>query len=967
MTRPSLSLGNIDFKQKSIDLADKGLESFSPTAKNKIEILNLARNKIVSLQKSMPKLKELDLSMNQMLEISPDLMASIKSYPKLCKLDLSCNFCETVPNDLDTMKNLKELKLNGNRINKFQMTSPTLVDLDLSHNRLVGFPKLPPNLKSLSFDFNKLETLDLYMPTLTKLSLQLTGINSIAPNLVFPNLKVLDLSRNNLQEIPDLFKFVPSIQTLDLSDNLLTIFPPLPYQIVEFSIRGNVIDSIPTSISKLPKLMSLDVSENSIKIVPKLPKSIMLFYANDNPIIKIEPSTVGALTRISFENNELTDMPEFKNNRIMDLQYPHCNLKKINLNTMLSKVSRLDFQDNEITELPPKLFSFKKLQFVYFQDNNITSIPPEIANLKHLSLLNISFNPIPRLPELSIRIVNLYIGYLGLEELPCEFSNMVRLKTLSAQGNKLKSLPLFSDKLQTLYLSRNQFTEFPIIPGTIVQLDLSFNEISVIPDNLSFPSLVELEISHNKIKKWPNAFEIPSVQYIRIGCNPISGNFDPTPYPSLVIMDIVSTNLVFPPDRIIRELITNVKPEKPANHIKFVDIKPWIGFSEIKGIRPDMEDSIIIRPNIRHDLDLFGIFDGHGGYKAAVHGTHYIENGVSQESFTFRKRDAHNMIHALEKEFKEMNLGDGATIAFAIMSSQHIMTCHVGDTRIVVINQDGSVSYSTKDHKPTERNEFTRIHKMFGKIVSNRVHGILSPSRSMGDFLIPAMTALPEITVHNITKTEKWMIICCDGVFDVLTNERLGEMALKSNNPSELAYDIRNHAYADMSMDNISVIVVDLQSSERQVMTDHSDSYLDDSISMSRSSSQLFESSASQQPEPHPGIKISPSCQEFNIFKAEEHILEENEAKRHDIIASAPCSNEYLAPTSFLSEINPDLPIPAVDIFTDSGSESTEASNDDENNEASFIIRKQKPKATRRIIKIRPLEPGEVDIDNSKL
>ena len=52
--------------------------------------------------------------------------------------------------------------------------------------------------------------------------------------------------------------------------------------------------------------------------------------------------------------------------------------------------------------------------------------------------------------------------------------------------------------------------------------------------------------------------------------------------------------------------------------------------------------------------------------------------------------------------------------------------------------------------------------------------------------------------------------MACDGVFDVISNEKVGQIVLTEQSAPVAASKLRNAAYAMQSEDNISVIVVDL-------------------------------------------------------------------------------------------------------------------------------------------------------------
>lgn len=62
-------------------------------------------------------------------------------------------------------------------------------------------------------------------------------------------------------------------------------------------------------------------------------------------------------------------------------------------------------------------------------------------------------------------------------------------------------------------------------------------------------------------------------------------------------------------------------------------------------------------------------------------------------------------------------------------------------------------------------------------VVNGRVHGDLAVSRSFGDYMykknesLPpeeqAVSCVPDITIHERTNTDNYIVFACDGVWDV--------------------------------------------------------------------------------------------------------------------------------------------------------------------------------------------------------
>ena len=94
-----------------------------------------------------------------------------------------------------------------------------------------------------------------------------------------------------------------------------------------------------------------------------------------------------------------------------------------------------------------------------------------------------------------------------------------------------------------------------------------------------------------------------------------------------------------------------------------------------------------------------------------------------------------------------------------------------------------------------------------------RVDGMLAVARSIGDLdHKPAVTGEPDIITLELDGTEDFLVLACDGVWDVLDEDTLAEvlrMHIKSGGERQhLGKIVADYCKSQGSSDNITVIVV---------------------------------------------------------------------------------------------------------------------------------------------------------------
>jgi serine/threonine protein phosphatase PrpC len=128
-----------------------------------------------------------------------------------------------------------------------------------------------------------------------------------------------------------------------------------------------------------------------------------------------------------------------------------------------------------------------------------------------------------------------------------------------------------------------------------------------------------------------------------------------------------------------------------------------------------------------------------------------------------------------------------------------------------VLFRDGKAIRLSVDHKPDLPEETAYIQGKGGFVKDARVNGMLAVSRALGDgFLRDAANPTPHLQRIQLTEQDSLLILACDGVWDVMSDQAACELVAGHIDPLEAAITLRDKAYELNSLDNISVIVVSL-------------------------------------------------------------------------------------------------------------------------------------------------------------
>lgn len=169
--------------------------------------------------------------------------------------------------------------------------------------------------------------------------------------------------------------------------------------------------------------------------------------------------------------------------------------------------------DNElIGALPTSISRLQKLEVLELQGNKLDSLPESLKDLLKLRVLNVSNNRFTSLPMAAL-------CQLPLADLVAS-KNLLRGALFDCHTTEMATL-------QRLVLANNQLTlladSTELSLPSVVDLDISFNRISMLPDVSSWASLTTFIAEDNKFSALPAGFTtLQNVKTVNLTGNDIA-------------------------------------------------------------------------------------------------------------------------------------------------------------------------------------------------------------------------------------------------------------------------------------------------------------------------------------------------------------------------------------------------------------------------------------------------------------
>ncbi|KAK3911726.1 Protein flightless-1 [Frankliniella fusca] len=267
-------------------------------------------------------------------------------------------------------------------------------------------------------------------------------------------LSTLDLSHNNLREVPEGLDRARSLLVLNLSHNMIEQIPNTLFMhltdLLHLDLSYNSLETLPPQTRRLANLQTLVLNHNpmghfQLRQLPSLTALHTLHMRCTMRTLQNMPNSLESLTSLSDVDLSVNGLP-----RVPEALYSLPNLKRLNISSnnitelssaveMWSNLEVLNLCDNQLTSLPASLCKLASLRKLYLNDNKLDfeGIPSGVGKLGSLEVFSASNNQLEMIPE-------------GL----CRCGS---LKKLILSGNRLITLPdaIHLAELETLDLRNN--------------------------------------------------------------------------------------------------------------------------------------------------------------------------------------------------------------------------------------------------------------------------------------------------------------------------------------------------------------------------------------------------------------------------------------------------------------------------------------------------------------------------------
>lgn len=305
---------------------------------------------------------------------------------------------------------------------------------------------------------------------LTILDLSGRQLERIEIDVLLPNLINLNLSHNNLKEVPGVVLRLNKLKTFDLSFNSIELFDDEPAfcdSIELLNVSNNALIGPPYWIwsKSTGNLHHLNLSNNRFLLTSLKNEYLEEFLTYSLSVTEIHLQNCGLKDTSS---KILSTLQRAKKLTLGSLDYNYLSTNHLielpceGLDT-LCDIESLNVCNSHIYTVNCNISIYKNLIEIDLSDNWIHSLPNEFSLLKNLEICTLSKNKLLYLPENIQELVKLKALYLNCNELCMIEENLCKLHCLSIldlYDNFITGVPEdLKEKLEAIDLAQNYFDE----------------------------------------------------------------------------------------------------------------------------------------------------------------------------------------------------------------------------------------------------------------------------------------------------------------------------------------------------------------------------------------------------------------------------------------------------------------------------------------------------------------------------
>ncbi|KAL4630989.1 PH domain leucine-rich repeat-containing protein phosphatase 1-like [Arapaima gigas] len=401
-----------------VNLSCNHLSSVPSTvgAMQNLQTFLLDGNSLSALPEELGDLSQLGylgLSFNEFQEV-PVVLERLEAMERLC---MSGNSLEVLHLQLFRMMRVKHIDLRLNKIRQVVPDEPDFLQhvthLDLRDNQLLELDTSSfHRLEVLRCDRNHLRSLKIQGSLLKSLH---ASANKLCQLEVFPipgNLIYMDISRNQLESLPEWICGSKRLEVLDISHNLMCELPVRLFcssSLRKLLAGHNQLRRLPERLERSP-VEVLDIQHNQLTELPSnlflKADSLRCLNASANQLESLPPCSLSEesqspLQELYLTNNRLTDkcasmLTGHGHLRVLHLAYNQLLSFPASKMAKLEELEELDLSGNRLKALPTTIMNCRRIHTVLAHSNCI-EVFPEVMQLMEIKCVDLACNELSEL------------------------------------------------------------------------------------------------------------------------------------------------------------------------------------------------------------------------------------------------------------------------------------------------------------------------------------------------------------------------------------------------------------------------------------------------------------------------------------------------------------------------------------------------------------------------------------------